>query len=97
MKTHGITGNIHSWLEDWLTERKERLGINGKASDWRNLLSGVPQGSVTGPDLFIIYINDMDEDLTCNISKFADDTKTSTITSLPRSLSELVKKVADDP
>ena len=75
LKSHGISGKIFTWLEDWLSERKQRVVINGKASSWKNVLSGVPQGSVLGPILFIAYVNDIDEGLTCKISKFADDTK----------------------
>lgn len=75
VKAHGITGNLVSWIEDWLSDRKQRVVINGKSSDWTNVSSGVPQGSVLGPILFIIYINDIDENIKCKISKFADDTK----------------------
>ena len=49
--------------------------MNGSNSQWRPVLSGVPQGSVLGPLLFIIYVNHMDNDISSNISKFADDTK----------------------
>uniref|UniRef100_A0A4W3J087 Reverse transcriptase domain-containing protein n=1 Tax=Callorhinchus milii TaxID=7868 RepID=A0A4W3J087_CALMI len=75
VKTHRINGNILAWIEEWLTGRKQRVGINGSFSNRQDVTGGVPQGSVFGPQLFTIYINDLDEDIECNVSKFADDTK----------------------
>ena len=72
---HGIDGNVLKWIENWLKNRKQRVVINGCFSDWSNVISGVPQGSVLGPLLFIIYINDIDECVAGKILKFADDTK----------------------
>ena len=75
VKTIGIGGEIYSWLEDWLKDRKQRVCLGGVSSDWVKVSSGVPQGSVLGPLLFLIYINDIDDDISSKILKFADDTK----------------------
>ncbi len=74
-KQFGINRKIHNWIKNWLGNRKQRVIINCIASDWASITSGVPQGFVLGPVLFIIYINDIDVRLNNFISKFADDTK----------------------
>jgi len=75
LKSHGINGKLFCWITDWLSNRKQRVCINWSLSDWQYVLSGVPQGSVLGPILFLIFINDIDNDITSWILKFADDTK----------------------
>ena len=72
LKAHGIGDSITDWIEQWLTDRRQRVVVDGEVSNWKSDLSGVPQGSVLGPILFLIYINDS---ITSNILKFADDTK----------------------
>ncbi len=75
VKQLGINGEVHDWIENWSSNRKQRVVINVTASDWAPVTSGVPQASVLGLVLFIIYINDIDVGLNNFISKFADDTK----------------------
>ena len=69
----GIGGDILGWLENYLSGRKQRVVVNGQFSDWKTPQAGVPQGSVLGPLLFDIYVNDLAQ-TTDDTNLFADDT-----------------------
>ena len=75
LKAYGIEGNLLRWIKDFLHCRKQRVVLNGKLSDWVYVTSGIPQGSVLGPTLFIIYINDPPDSIKSLTRLFADDTK----------------------
>ena len=76
VKAYGIEGSLLKWIESFLTERKITVFVNGCASVEGSVTSGVPQGSVLGPLLFVIYMNDLPANITSQLYMFADDTKT---------------------
>ena len=75
IRAYGIKENICNWIEDFLKDRKQRVSVNGKYSAWEKMISGIPQGTVLGPLLFVIFINDLPEDIESLIYLFADDSK----------------------
>ena len=75
LKSHGMGNSILNCIEQWLTDRRKRVVVDGEVSSWKSVLRGVPQGSVLGPILLLVYIDDLEEGVTGNILEFADDTK----------------------
>ena len=74
LETYGIEGQLLSLLKNYLENREQRVVLNGQTSDWKKINSAVPQGSVLGPLLFLIYINDLPDGITSICKIFADDT-----------------------
>ena len=86
----GITGNLWKWFRNYLSNRSHFVQFDSSCSDHLPVLSGVPQGSILGPLLFILYINDMPSATTSSsIYIFADDTKLIKRTSVQADLSSL--------
>ena len=77
LSKHGIVGKLLGWFRDYLTNRQQRVVIDGVYSDWLPVTSGVPQGSILGPLLFLVYINDMPNYIVgdSKLALFADDSK----------------------
>ena len=67
LKAHGIGDGTVDWIEQWLTDRRQRVVVDGDVSNCKSVLSGVPQGSILGPLLFLIYVNDLDDNITSNV------------------------------
>ena len=70
---YGVTGKTNNWIRGFLTDRSQCVVVDGEESDWCPVVSGVPQGSVLGPALFLLFINDIADKVTSNIRLFADD------------------------
>ena len=74
LKNKGISGKLLAWLTNYLVDRKRRVVIKGNSSDWHENKAEVPQGSILGPLLFLIYVNDIVNNIESQILLFADDT-----------------------
>ena len=74
LKAAGVTGKVLAWFKSYLSDRKQRVILPGITSDWAYICAGVPQGSILGPLLFLLFINDIVLDIGSNIRLFADDT-----------------------
>ena len=70
---YGIRGSTRKWINSWLSEHSQKVVLDGRTSDPVPVLSGVPQGSVLGPVLFLIFINDLPDNIRSSVRLFADD------------------------
>ena len=73
-KSLGISGELYQLLKNYLSDKLQRVVLNGQTSPWSPVLAGVPQRSILGPLLFLIYIHDFPDELKSNAKLFADDT-----------------------
>ena len=88
LRAAGISGSLLSWFSSYLSERRQRVILPGTHSDWNNIYAGVPQGSILGPLLFLLYINDIVNDIGSNIRLFADDTSLFLVVDNPDTAAE---------
>ena len=93
IESYGIKGDVLKWIEDFLSGRKQRVCVNGKLSTWKSVTSGVPQGSVLGPLLFVIYINDLEGSVSCGVKLYADDTKIYAVVNSDEDSEEFQKQI----
>ena len=74
LKSYGISGQIFGLISSFLSNRRLRVVLNGKSSQEYPVNAGAPQGSILGPTIFLLYINDLPDDVICDIAIYADDT-----------------------
>ena len=75
LKSYGIEYYTLRWIQAFLSDRLQQVSVSGINSEWANVTHGIPQGSGFGPILFVLYINDLPENIVSNVYMFAVDTK----------------------
>ena len=90
LEAAGITGHLLTWFRSYLSDRRQRVVLPGVESAWNFIRAGVPQGSILGPLLFLLFINDIVTDIGSNIRLFADDTSLFIIVENPDMAAELL-------
>ena len=75
LKAHGIGNDVINWIEEWFTHRRQRVIVDGEILNWKSFLNVVPWGSILCPILFLIYIYDLEDDISNKELKFVDDTE----------------------
>ena len=75
LHAYGIRGRVLDWIAAFLLDRRQRVVIQDSKSEWAPVTSGIPQGSVLGPTLFTLFVNDMPQQVSSCVKLFADDTK----------------------
>ncbi len=95
LKRSGITGHLFRWFENYLSQRKQRVVLPGGNSIWVSVKAGVPQGSILGPLLFLVFINDIVDELHSNVRLFADDTSLYIIVEHPQTAAAILNDDID--
>ena len=101
LKQNGVSGNLFQVINSFLSGRFQRVLLNGQTSDWETIHSGVPQGSILGPLVFLICINDLRDNLNTNVKLFTDDTSLFSEICDPLETADVLnndlKKLANEP
>ena len=92
LKQNGICGNLINLFHSYLNNRMQRVVLNGTESEYKHIESGVPQGSVLGPLIFLIYINDLEKNIKSHVNFFADDTMLFSIVNNPEQTAREMNK-----
>ncbi len=93
LQAYGIEGKILTWISSLLTGRRQRVVYDGEKSEWSDVESGIPQGSVLGPVLFVLFINDLPSVVQSIMKIFADDTKVNNCVKDNKGLEELQSNI----
>ena len=95
LKCNGVCGNVFKLIKSFLTNRHQRVLLNGQMSQWAKVTAGVPQGSILGPLFFLIYINDIPNGLKSDVKLFADDTSLFSLVNNPQSSAKILNEDLD--